>query len=76
MLTLEHKQMYWIQTNFQRFQPSNVKRNIQNVYTLLHNGMCAVLVSYVSSQKGQFIIVNCTRLMNVQLDKCHEMNGK
>ena len=47
---LVHKQMYWTQTNFRRFQPLNVKCNIRNVYTSLHNGVCAVLVSYVCEQ--------------------------
>ena len=37
---LEHKQMYYIRTNLQRFQPSNVNRNIRNIYTSLHNGVC------------------------------------
>ena len=27
--TVVHKQMYWIRTNLQRFQPSNVKCNIR-----------------------------------------------
>ena len=55
MLTLEHKQMFK-QTFEGSMQPSNVKHNIRNVYASLHNGICAVLVSYVSGKK---VIFNC-----------------
>ena len=47
--------MCWIQTNLQKFQPLQVKWNIQNVDTLLHKWsksvICMAIVSCVSSQK-------------------------
>ena len=62
--TVVHKQMYWIQTNLQRFQPSNVKCDIRMVvlhYIMEYVGNlcspCAVLVHYMSNQKGEFMFL-------------------
>ena len=49
--------MYWIRTNLRKFQLLNVKCNIEMF--ILHYIMsvliiCAVLVPYMSSQKGEF----------------------
>ena len=58
--------MYWIRTNLQRFQPLNIKEMFIPHYIMEYVGS-AVLVSYVNSQKGEFVIVGHTRLLYVCL---------